>query len=147
MGREERVVGVGEDVPGVAGRDFGEEVVAVADHEPGFVRGQLGVKDYLRGLRHAADGFDAEVAERIDKPGVLVRVYEIAAVLGGREEVEEELGVGFDAVDAAGEEEAVEVIVEAVDVEGVDDGHFVAGDAFLFADNAGFVGFCYGAGG
>ena len=56
------------------------------------------------------------------------------------------MGVGFDAVDAAGAEEEVEVVVEAVDVGGVDNSHRVARDAFLFVDDAGFVGFCEGAG-
>jgi len=57
------------------------------------------------------------------------------------------LGVGFDAVDAAGAEEEVKVVVEAVDVGGVDDGHRVARDAFLFVNDPGLVGFCEGAGG
>ena len=50
MGGEEGIVGVGEDVPRMAGGDFGEEVITVADHEPRLVGGKLGVEDYLGGL-------------------------------------------------------------------------------------------------
>ena len=139
---EEGVVGVGEDVPGVRGGNFGEEVVGVADHEAGLVCWELGVEDDLRGLGHAADGFYAEVTEGVDEPGVLIGVDEVTAVLGGGKEVEKELGVCFDAIDATGEEKAIKVVVEAVDVRGVDDGHLVAGDTFLFADYAGFVRLC-----
>lgn len=139
--RKEGIVGVGEDVPGVARGDFREEIIAVSDHEPWLVCGQLRMEDYLGSLRHAADGFYAEITKGIDGPCVLIGVHEIPAVLGGGEKVEEELRICFYTVDAAGEEEAVEVVVEAVNVERVDDGHFIACDAFMFADDAGFVGF------
>ena len=87
------------------------------------------------------------MAQGSNGPGVLVACYEIPAVLGRGEEVKEELGISFDAVNAAGEEKAVKVIVETVNVKRVNDGHGVAGDAFLFLDNAGFVGFCESASG
>lgn len=139
--RKEGIVGVREDVPGMAGGDFRKEIITVSDHEPWLVCGQLRVEDYLGSLRHAADGFNAEIAKGVDCPCVLIGVHEIPAVLGGREKVEEELRISFHAIDAAGEEEAVEVVVEVVDIEGVDDGHFVACDTFMFADDASFVGF------
>lgn len=47
-------------------------------------------------------GFEGEVAEAGDCPGVLVGFHEAASVVGVFHEVEEELGVGFDGVDARG---------------------------------------------
>jgi len=75
-------VGVSEEVPRVGGGDFGEEVVGVADHEAGFVGRELRVEDDLWRLGHAADGFNAEVAEGGDEPGILVGGDEVAAIVG-----------------------------------------------------------------
>ena len=105
--RQQGVVGVDEDVPRVRGGHVREEIVGVADHEAGFVEGELGVEEDLGDLRHAGDGLYAEVAEGVYGPGVLEGGDEAAAVGGGGEEVEGELGVGFDGVDAGGEEESV----------------------------------------
>ena len=143
---QEGIMGIAENMPGMTGFNVGEEVIAVADHESGFVGGELGMEEDLRGLRHAGDGFDGEVAEAGDCPGILVGSDETAAVVCVVEEVEEELGVGFDAVDAGGEEEAVEVIVHPGSVFCVDYGHLTFDKSFRFADLAGFVLFCNGSG-
>lgn len=65
----------------------------------------------MRELRHAGDGLYREVAEGVDGPGVLVRLYEAQAVWGVCEEVEDELGVCFHGIDAGGEEEPVSGIL------------------------------------
>lgn len=99
-------MGVDENVPGVGGGHAGEEVVAVADHHAGFVEGHLGVEEDLRELGHAGDGLYAEVAEGGDGPSVLEGGDEAGAVGGVGEEVEDELSVCFDGVDAGFEEES-----------------------------------------
>ena len=109
MGSEQGVVGVDEDVPRVRGGHVREEIVGVADHEAGFVERELGVEEDLGDLGHAGDGLYGEVAEGVYGPGVLEGGDEAAAVGGGGEEVEGELGVGFDGVDAGGEEESASV--------------------------------------
>ena len=43
------------------------------------------MEDDLRGLGHAADGFDTEVAEGGNEPGILVGGDEVATVAGRRE--------------------------------------------------------------
>ena len=138
---------IAENMPGMAGFHVGEEVVAVADHKPGFVGGQLGMEEDLRGLRHAGDGFDGEGAEAGDRPSILVGGDEAAAVVCVVEEVEEELGVGFDAVDAGGEEEAVEVVIHPGSVFCIDHGHLTFDESFRSADLAGFILFGNGPGG
>ena len=44
---------VDEDVPWVRGWYVWEEVIAVADHNSGFVERKLCVEEYLGDLRHA----------------------------------------------------------------------------------------------
>jgi hypothetical protein len=78
------------------GRYSGEEVIGIANHHARLVEGKLSMEEDLRGLRHARDGFDGEVAQGVDGPGVLVRVKEAQAVRGVSEEVQDELGVCLD---------------------------------------------------
>ena len=104
-------MGVAEDVPGVRGVDFGEEVVAVADQEARFVAWELGVEEDFGGLRHAADGSRGEMAEVRDGPRVLVLGYHGAAIGSVLKHAEEELGVGFGAVDSYAVQEGVEIVV------------------------------------
>ena len=94
------------------------------------------MEEVLRELRHAADGFDAEVAEGGNGPGVLVFGHETAAVCWGVHLVQHELSVGFDGVDAAREEEFVEVVVHAVHIVFGYDAHVAAA---FFGDGPGFV--------
>lgn len=61
VAREQRVVGVGPDVPGVGGRDFRVEVVGVTEDDAGGVGLEQGGVQGLRDLRHAGDGFAGEV--------------------------------------------------------------------------------------
>lgn len=123
---EEGIVGVHEDVPRVAARDLGEEVVAVAHEDRGAVRGQLRTEDDRGRLRHAAYGFDAEMPQAGGRPGVKVRGCEACAGGGGDERVEHVLGVSFDGVYAAVGQKAVKVVVELCSVFRGDDGHFPA---------------------
>lgn len=53
------------------------------------------------------DGFNREVVEAGDCPGVLVRLHEPPAIVGIVQKVKEELGVRLDGVDAGIEEETV----------------------------------------
>ena len=84
----------------------GEEIVAIADHNTWLVGRQLGMKQYLRDLRHARDGLNGEVAETVDGPGVLVSFDEAAAIWRISEDIESELSVCFDGIDATREEES-----------------------------------------
>ncbi len=68
---QKRVVGVDEDVPWVRGWYTGEKVVTITHHHAWLVLGELRVEEDLRDLGHAGYGFYAEVAERVDGPGVL----------------------------------------------------------------------------
>lgn len=55
----------------------------------------------LRSLGHAGDGFNGKVAEGVDCPGILEGVDETRAVGCFCYQVQDELGVCFDGVDAA----------------------------------------------
>ena len=132
MGGEQTVVCVDEDVPGVRARDARKEVVAVADHLAGLIEGELGVEEDLWELGHAGDGFYIEIAQRGNSPSVLEGRDEAFAVWGVVEEVEDKLRVCFDRIDTTREEEFVEVVVHAVDVGGVDNADFIAGDEACF---------------
>jgi hypothetical protein len=99
-----------------------------------------GFDEEARG-RRTGDGLDGEVAEAADGPCVLVSLDEGASVRSILELVEEELSVGLDGVDAAGGEEAVEVIVESLDVWLGDDEHLAArrANTLLHSDVDGLV--------
>jgi len=103
-------VRVHENVPGVRGWYAGEEIIAVADHHAWFVQGELGVKENLRNLGHAGDGFYGEVTEAVYGPGILKGGDGTGAVGGVGEEVEYKLSVCFYGVNAAFKEESGQLV-------------------------------------
>ena len=82
VGCQEGIVGIYENVPRMRGRNSREEVVAISDHHTRLVEGKLSMEEYLRELGHAGNGFNAEVAEGIDGPGVL-EGGDVAGTVGG----------------------------------------------------------------
>ena len=74
------------------------------------------MKDYLRDLGHARNGSDGEVAETIDGPGVLVSLYETAAIWRISKNVQSKLSICFHRVDARREEKAWSLLLAAKNV-------------------------------
>lgn len=85
-------MGVGKDMPRVAGRYFWEEVIGIADENWRSVLWHLRVKEDLRSLRHARYRFHAEVSQCRNGPGIEVGSDEFPSIFGKLEGVEHELG-------------------------------------------------------
>ncbi len=64
------------------------------------------MEQYLRNLGHARDGFDGEVSETVDGPGVLVCFDKAAAIWRISKEIKSKLSVRFNGVDATREEKS-----------------------------------------
>ncbi len=67
---EQAVVGIRPNVPGMRGRNIGEEIIGISTKDGRSITRELGVKEDLRRLRHAGDRLDAEVAEGRDGPSI-----------------------------------------------------------------------------
>lgn len=116
MLRQQAVVCIRPHVPRVRSRDRGEEVVRVPTEHSWPVLRNLTVEENLRRLGHTGDGPAAEVAERGYRPRIEIRVHQLSPSLGGNPRIHHELSVRLDAIDAARNEEPVEVVIKLVDV-------------------------------
>ena len=76
------------------------------------------MEHYLRDLGHAGDGLDGEVAETVDRPGILVGFDEAAAIWRISQEVKSKLSICFDRVDATREKKSRNCILVFIKVIG-----------------------------
>ena len=66
------------------------------------------MEENLGDLRHARDVLHAEVAKRVDDPGILESSYKPSTIRSICDAIEYELSVGFDRINTAVEEEPAE---------------------------------------